>query len=150
MIAVIDYGAGNVFNVLKACQYLGQKAELTADPQKISQADVVLVPGVGAFGAAMTRLKETGLDQVIKSTVANGTPFLGICLGMQLLFDSSTEFGSAAGLGLIPGQVVRIPDDDGQRIVPQVGWNQNKLQQSESIFKSIDQQYTYFVHSYYA
>lgn len=76
MIAVIDYGAGNVFNVLKACQYLGQKAELTADPQKISQADVVLFPGVGAFGAAMTRLKETGLDQVIKSTVANGTPFL--------------------------------------------------------------------------
>lgn len=107
MIAVIDYGAGNVFNVLKACQYLGQKAELTADPQKISQADVVLFPGVGAFG-------------------------------------------SAAGLGLIPGQVVRIPDDDGQRIVPQVGWNQNKLQQSENIFKSIDQQYTYFVHSYYA
>ena len=110
MIAVIDYGAGNVFNVLKACRYLGREAELTADPQKISQADVVLFPGVGAFGAAMTRLKETGLDQVIKSTVANGTPFLGICLGMQLLFDSSTEFGSAAGLGLIPGQVVRIPD----------------------------------------
>lgn len=150
MIAVIDYGAGNVFNVLKACQYLGQKAELTADLQKISQADVVLFPGVGAFGAAMTRLKETGLDQVIKSTVANGTPFLGICLGMQLLFDSSTEFGSAAGLGLIPGQVVRIPDEDGQRIVPQVGWNQNELQRPESIFKSIDRQYTYFVHSYYA
>lgn len=150
MIAVIDYGAGNVFNVLKACQYLKQPAELTADPQKIAQADAVLFPGVGAFGAAMTRLKETGLDQVIKSTVASGTPFLGICLGMQLLFDSSTEFGSAKGLGLIPGRVVRIPDDNGQRIVPQVGWNQNELKQPQSIFKSIDGQYTYFVHSYYA
>lgn len=148
MIAVIDYGAGNVFNVIKACNYLGKKAVLTADSRVISQAESILFPGVGAFGTAMEKLRSTGLDRVIKQQVADGTPFLGICLGMQLLFDSSDEFGKTLGLGLIPGKVVKIPDD-GQRLVPQIGWNQNELRAADSIFKEVAGQYAYFVHSYY-
>ena len=148
MIAIIDYGAGNVFNVMKACDFLQADAQLTADSQKIKDASGIILPGVGAFRAAMQNLKQTGLIPVIKQVVARKTPLLGICLGMQMLFDSSSEFGTTEGLHFIPGKVEPLPDSD--LLVPQVGWNQNQLRQSDSIFKDVDQQYTYFVHSYYA
>lgn len=148
MIAVIDYGAGNVFNVLKACDYLGADARLTDDPQEILQADGIIFPGVGAFKLAMNRLQQRGLDQVLKQAVQAGIPLLGICLGMQMLFESSAEFGLTQGLGLIPGKVVQLPDDG--LFIPQVGWNQNQLKQPSPLFQSVDQEYTYFVHSYYA
>ncbi|MEJ6400866.1 imidazole glycerol phosphate synthase subunit HisH [Nicoliella lavandulae] len=150
MIAVIDYKAGNVYNVLKACQKIGVDAQLTADPAEIKQADAVIFPGVGAFSNAMQTLRARNLVAAIKDTVSSGTPFLGICLGMQLLFDSSTEFGNSQGLGLIPGQIVQIPDQNNQLMVPQTGWNQNQLKQPDSIFSSVNRQYTYFTHSYYA
>lgn len=149
MIAVIDYGVGNVFNVLKACRYVGADVQLTADPASIQKADGIILPGVGAFRSAMDRLNQQQLVPLIKDTVKRGTPFLGICLGMQMLFASSTEFGVTPGLGLIPGQVIRLPQQADLQ-VPQVGWNQNRLQQDDSIFRDIDGCYTYFVHSYYA
>lgn len=148
MIAVIDYGAGNVFNVLKACAYLGIDARLTDDPVTILNADGIIFPGVGAFKSAMQRLQKRGLDQVLKKAVQRDIPLLGICLGMQMLFESSTEFGLTPGLGLIPGKVVKLPDNG--LFIPQVGWNQNQLRQKSTLFQSVDQQYTYFVHSYYA
>lgn len=149
MIALIDYGAGNVFNVIKACRYLGVDVKLTADPATIQSADGVILPGVGAFKAAMANLKRKQLIKTIKNVVKAQTPLLGICLGMQMLFDSSTEFGLTKGLGLIPGSIVRFPADS-SLLIPQVGWNQNQLQKANSIFKLVDGQYTYFVHSYYA
>lgn len=149
MIALIDYGAGNVFNVIKACRYLGVDVKLTADPAIIQAADGVILPGVGAFKAAMANLKRKQLLRTIKNVAKAQTPLLGICLGMQMLFDSSTEFGLTKGLGLIPGSIVRFPADC-SLLVPQVGWNQNQLQKANSIFKLVDGQYTYFVHSYYA
>lgn len=149
MIALIDYGAGNVFNVIKACRYLGVDVKLTADPATIQAADGVILPGVGAFKAAMANLKRKQLISTIKKVAKTQTPLLGICLGMQMLFDSSTEFGLTKGLGLIPGSIVRFPADS-SLLIPQVGWNQNQLQKNNSIFKLVDGQYTYFVHSYYA
>ena len=148
MIAVIDYGAGNVFNVLKACAYLGVDARLTDDPETILNADGIIFPGVGAFKSAMDHLQQRGLDQVLKQAVQKGIPLLGICLGMQMLFESSAEFGLTPGLGLIPGKVVKLPDNG--LFIPQVGWNQNQLQQKSTLFQNVDQHYTYFVHSYYA
>lgn len=148
MIAVIDYGAGNVFNILKACRFLNVNAKLTADPDEILHADGIILPGVGAFKAAMDQLRQKQLVPVIKKAVSLQIPLLGVCLGMQILFDSSTEFGKTAGLHLIPGKVVRFPQNN--LFIPQVGWNQNDLRQSNSIFKAVANQYTYFVHSYYA
>jgi len=148
MIAVIDYGAGNVFNILKACRFLNVNAKLTADPDEILHADGIILPGVGAFKAAMDQLRQKQLVPVIKKAVSLQIPLLGVCLGMQMLFDSSTEFGKIAGLHLIPGKVVRFPQNN--LFIPQVGWNQNDLRQSNSIFKAVANQYTYFVHSYYA
>ncbi|MBW1606411.1 imidazole glycerol phosphate synthase subunit HisH [Lactobacillus sp. Sy-1] len=150
MISIIDYNAGNVYNVLKACQRVGVDAQLTADPEQIKNSSAVLFPGVGAFKDAMDTLADRGLVSVIQETVNQGTPFLGICLGMQMLFDSSTEFGNTKGLGLIPGRIEKIPDDNGQRIVPQAGWNENQLMNQQTVFKGIQNQYTYFTHSYYA
>lgn len=147
MIAVIDYGAGNVFNVLKACSFLGIDAELTADQNKILNSDGIILPGVGAFCTAMKALKEKKLITVIKKAVEKKIPLLGICLGMQMLFDSSTEYGVTGGLSLIPGKVVHLPDNE--LAVPQVGWNRNYCRQGRSIFSNVSGQYTYFVHSYY-
>lgn len=123
MLAIIDYGAGNTYNVEKTFAYLGVQATLTADPAKILASDGLILPGVGAFNAAMTNLKQRGLVEPIKEAVKKGTPFLGICLGMQMLFDYSTEYGQTAGLGFIPGQVVELPKQPGL-LVPEVGWNQ--------------------------
>lgn len=150
MIAVIDYDAGNTFNVLKAFKHLGVEAVLTADPEIILGADGVVLPGVGAFKAAMDTLRERHLIEVIQAVADRQIPLLGICLGMQMLFQSSDEYGPTAGLGLIPGHVRQIPDNLGLQ-VPHMGWNKNRLHQEESIFaEAIKDQYTYFVHSYYA
>ena len=148
MIAIIDYGAGNTFNVQKAFDFLGVETVLTSDPKVIDQSSAVVLPGVGAFKAAMDNLQTAGLVDIIKTTVANGKPLLGICLGMQMLFDYSEEYGQTTGLGLIPGKVVAIPDGD--LLVPQMGWNQQILHKPTSVFKKVANQYTYFVHSYYA
>lgn len=149
MIAIIDYGAGNTYNVAKAFQYLGVQTVLTADAQTILASEAVVLPGVGAFRPAMEQLEKRNLINVIKQVAANKTPLLGICLGMQLLFDSSTEYGLHAGLDLIPGKVIEFSKDMNLSI-PQVGWNKNKLLQDKSVFADVAEQYTYFVHSYYA
>ena len=148
MIAIIDYGAGNIFSVLNALEYLGVPAELTADGDKIRQADAIILPGVGAFPDAMRMLHATGLTELLKEE-AGKKPFLGICLGMQMLFEKSWEFEETEGLGLIPGEIVRIPDT-GLKI-PHMGWNQLEITQSCPFLEGIkDGGSVYFVHSYMA
>lgn len=148
-IAVIDYGAGNILNVLKALSYIGLDATFTQNPDDIANADAIILPGVGAFAPAMAALNQRQLIAPIQSAVQRQIPLLGVCLGMQLLFDSSTEHGDTKGLGLIPGDVVPIPTDLGVK-VPHMGWNQNHVTQSHPLANPIDDEYTYFVHSYYA
>ncbi|WP_048000264.1 imidazole glycerol phosphate synthase subunit HisH [Lactiplantibacillus herbarum] len=149
MFAIVDYDTGNTRNLKKAFDYLQVPTELTADPAKLAAAEAVILPGVGAFAAAMDALRERQLVSVLQQLGRDGKPMLGICLGMQLLFESSAEYGEHQGLGLLEGNVAPLPTDLGVK-VPQMGWNQNALRQSTSQFASIDQGYTYFVHSYYA
>lgn len=150
MIAIVDYDAGNTFNVQKAFAHLGVDTVLTADPEVILNSDGVVLPGVGAFKAAMDTLVERKLVDVLKQVAEKNIPLLGICLGMQLLFDSSTEYGLTEGLGLIPGTVEALPSDLGL-MIPHMGWNQNLVKNHSSIFADVaDREYTYFVHSYYA
>ena len=152
MIAIIDYGMGNLRSVQKALESLGQQAVITDDPAVLAQATHVILPGVGAFGDAMARLEETGLDQVVKQLAAQGKPLLGICLGMQMLFDESLEFGVHKGLGLILGRVVPmrgvIPEDFA---IPQIGWNALDYTgvPSRLLEGTPEGTYVYFVHSYY-
>ena len=148
MIAIIDYDAGNTFNVQKALQHIGLDAVLTADRDTILAADGVILPGVGAYASAVSVLRERGLIEVIHEVVERNIPLLGICLGMQLLFDESEEYGPTPGLGIIPGTVKAIPNNLGFR-VPHMGWNQNTLCRKDSVFSDIANKYTYFVHSYY-
>lgn len=148
MIAIIDYDAGNTFNVQKALQHIGLDAVLTADRDTILAADGVILPGVGAYASAVSVLRERGLIDVIHEVVERNIPLLGICLGMQLLFDESEEYGPTAGLGIIPGTVKAIPNNLGLH-VPHMGWNQNKLCRKDSVFSDVADKYTYFVHSYY-
>ena len=150
MVAVIDYDAGNIKSVLKAFRYLGQDVELTRDPEIILRADHVVLPGVGAFGDAMKRLADYGLVDVIRQVAEDGTPFLGICLGLQLLFDSSEESPGAVGLGILKGTNVRFTETSGYKI-PQIGWNSLHLQNNGRLFEGIeDGAFVYFVHSFYA
>lgn len=150
MVAVIDYDAGNIKSVLKAFRYLGQDVELTRDPEIIRRADHVVLPGVGAFGDAMKRLADYGLMDVIRQVADDGTPFLGICLGLQLLFDSSEESPGAVGLGILKGTNVRFTEAPGYKI-PQIGWNSLHLQNNGRLFEGIeDGAFVYFVHSFYA
>lgn len=149
MIAIIDYDAGNIKSVEKALQYLGQDVKITDDPQEILAADKVILPGVGAFGDAMDNLRKKGLDQVIYQVVEKKTPFLGICLGLQLLFERSEESPEVEGLSILPGEIVRIPAGEGLKI-PHIGWNSLHLENSGRLFQGIDEQaYVYFVHSFY-
>lgn len=149
MIAIIDYDAGNIKSVEKALQFLGQDVKITDCPQEILAADKVILPGVGAFGDAMENLKRRELDQVIHQVVERGTPFLGICLGLQLLFERSDEAPGIEGLGILPGEILRIPAAEGLKI-PHVGWNSLHLENNGRLFKNIEEQaYVYFVHSYY-
>ncbi|CAN7170349.1 imidazole glycerol phosphate synthase subunit HisH [Paenibacillus sp. LjRoot153] len=148
MIAIIDYGMGNLHSVSKAVERLGYEAVVTGDPEQILAAEGAILPGVGAFGDAMEHLRETCLDEVVKQYAASGKPMIGICLGMQLLFSSSEEHGQHEGLGLLPGTVVRFRGD---YKVPHMGWNRLSYKQSESpIFKGIEEGHVYFVHSYHA
>lgn len=150
MIAVIDYGMGNLRSVQKALESLGQEAVITDDPAVIEGATHVILPGVGAFGDAMARLMETGLDALVKRLASQGKPLLGICLGMQLLFKSSTEGGYHQGLGLIPSPIVRFPADMGLK-VPHMGWNNLSPRAGSGLYQDTgDAPYVYFVHSYYA
>ena len=149
MIAIIDYDAGNIKSVEKALQKLGAEVVITKDAQEILQADKVILPGVGAFGDAMANLKKYGLDGVIHQVVEKGTPFLGICLGLQLLFERSDETPGVEGLGILQGEILRIPEKDKLKI-PHMGWNSLHLQNQGRLFKNLpEQSYVYFVHSYY-
>ena len=149
MIAIIDYDAGNLKSVEKALISLGEESVITRDFQTILRADKVILPGVGAFGDAMEHLKKLELDKVIREVAEKQTPFLGICLGLQLLFESSEESPGVEGLGLMKGKIVRIPDQEGLKI-PHIGWNSLTLQNNGRLFEDIsDNAYVYFVHSYY-
>ena len=149
MIAIIDYDAGNIKSVEKALQKLGADVVITKDAEEILQADKVILPGVGAFGDAMANLKKFELDKVIYEVVEKGTPFLGICLGLQLLFERSDETPGVAGLGILKGEILRIPDKDDLKI-PHMGWNSLHLQNQGRLFQGLSEQsYVYFVHSYY-
>jgi glutamine amidotransferase len=149
MIAIIDYDAGNIKSVEKAIISLGETAVITRDRDTILKADKVILPGVGAFGDAMEKLKSYGLVEVINEVVENNIPFLGICLGLQLLFESSEETPGVKGLGILKGKIVKIPDNQGLK-VPQIGWNSLKFPNQGRLFKGIkEDSYVYFVHSYY-
>lgn len=149
MIAIIDYDAGNIKSVEKALLALGEQVKLTRDPEELLGADGVILPGVGAFGDAMERLEGYGLVETIKLVAERRIPFLGICLGLQLMFDSSEESPGVKGLGLLPGKIVRIPDNGGLK-VPHIGWNNLKFPHAGRLFKGLpEDSYVYFVHSYY-
>lgn len=149
MIAIIDYDAGNIKSVEKALLFLGQETVVTRDPEKILGADGVILPGVGAFGDAMEKLKTYGLVPVIRQCVREDRPFLGICLGLQLLFESSEESPGVEGLGLLKGKVLRIPEKQDLKI-PHIGWNDLKFPRPGRLFRGIPEgAYVYFVHSYY-
>ena len=149
MIAVIDYDAGNLKSVEKALIFLGETPVITRDREELLAADKVILPGVGAFGDAMDRLHQYGLGDVIKEIVKKGIPFLGICLGLQLMFESSEESPGVEGLGLLPGKILKIPETPGMK-VPHMGWNSLKIDPNSRLFKGIpDGSYVYFVHSYY-
>ena len=149
MVAIIDYDAGNIKSVEKAVHYLGKKAVVTSDPNEILSADRVILPGVGAFVDAMKRLHDLGLVDVIRRAVQQETPFLGICLGLQLLFEKSEESPGVAGLGLLLGEILRLPDIPGLK-VPHIGWNSLKYPNPGRLFRGIpEDSYVYFVHSYY-
>lgn len=149
MIAIIDYDAGNIKSVEKAFQFLGEETVLSRDRDEILAANKVVLPGVGSFGDAMQKLKDFNLVNTIYDVVDNKTPFLGICLGLQLLFESSDETSGVKGLGVLPGEIVKIPERSGFKI-PHIGWNSLELIHNGRLFEGIDEQsYVYFVHSYY-
>ena len=153
MVAILDYDAGNIKSVEKAFQYLGAQTVVTRDPKEIYKADRVVLPGVGAFADAMKRIDQYGIRESIHEVVDKGIPFLGICLGLQLLFESSEELGESEGLGILRGKIQQIPgtDDNGNTYkVPQIGWNSLKFPREGKLFKNLPEDpYVYFVHSYY-
>lgn len=149
MIAIIDYDAGNLKSVEKALNYIGEEAIISRDRDEILKADKVILPGVGSFGDAMDKLNKYNLIDTINDVVENKTPFLGICLGLQLLFERSDESEGVKGLGILKGEILRIPDATNLKI-PHIGWNSLKLSNDGRLFKEInDEEYVYFVHSYY-
>ena len=149
MVAIIDYDAGNIKSVEKALLHLGEEVIITRDREQILNSDKIILPGVGAFGDAMEKLRSYGLDKVIYEVVERKIPFLGICLGLQLLFEKSDETPGVKGLGILPGEILRIPDKEGIKI-PHMGWNSVKIKENARIFKDVPQDsYVYFVHSYY-
>ena len=147
MIAVIDYDAGNLKSVEKALIFLGETPVITRDREELLAADKVILPGVGAFGDAMDRLHQYGLVDVIKEVVKKGTPFLGICLGLQLMFESSEESPGVEGLGLLPGKILKIPETPGMK-VPHMGWNEIRGLKSGLFDGVVEGEMVYFVHSY--
>ena len=149
MIAIIDYDAGNIKSVEKALVHLGEEPVITRDREVILASDKVILPGVGAFGDAMAKLREYNLVEVIHEVVERKTPFLGICLGLQLMFESSEESKGVEGLGLLKGHILRIPEKEGLKI-PHMGWNNIKVREDSRLFQNLPENpYVYFVHSYY-
>ncbi|MDE7297707.1 MAG: imidazole glycerol phosphate synthase subunit HisH, partial [Lachnospiraceae bacterium] len=148
-IAIVDYDAGNMGSVQKAFEYLGQRVVVTREPQEIMGAEGVVLPGVGAFGDAMEKLQRYQLTDVIRQAVESGKPFLGICLGLQLLFESSEESAGVKGLSLLQGKILRIPEEQGLKI-PHIGWNSLELVPGAKLFRGLPEKpFVYFVHSYY-
>ena len=152
MIAIIDYGVGNLFSLTSSFKAIGADTVVTGDPEIIKKADKLILPGVGAFGDAAEKLSACGLDKVIKNEAENGKPLLGICLGMQLLFEKSYEYGEHKGLGLIKGEVVPMEGVLPQNFkIPHIGWNALEFKAENPLFKYInDGDFVYFVHSFYA
>lgn len=149
MIGLIDYDAGNLRSVEKALEALGETPVITRDKDELLKADKVILPGVGSFGDAMGKLEQYGLVDVIHEIVRKGTPLLGICLGLQLLFESSEESPGVKGLSILPGKILRLPDQPGYKI-PHMGWNSLDIREGTRLFDGIGQgSYVYFVHSYY-
>ena len=150
MIAVIDYGAGNLQSVVKAFRHIGCECEITNDIEQILNADGAVLPGVGSFGDAMNSMRACGADKAVKDFVSTGKPFLGICLGLQLLFSGSEESPNAAGLSLLEGTITKIPNKNGTLKIPHMGWNSLDIKNNNGLFKGIEQgAYVYFVHSYF-
>ena len=149
MLAIINYGAGNLRSVQKACEYVGEKAVITDNREEILNADRVILPGVGSFGSCIESIRKANLFDCIRQVTESGTPFLGICLGLQLLFEASDESPDAKGLGILKGRCVKIPQSDGVKI-PHIGWNSITFPNPSPLFTSIeDGSFVYFVHSYY-
>lgn len=152
MIAIIDYGVGNLFSLSSSLKCIGADSVVTGDPKVIKKADKLILPGVGAFGDAAEKLRKNGLDKIIVQEAKNGKPLMGICLGMQLLFDRSYEYGEYRGLGLIAGEVVPMQNNITDNLkIPHIGWNSLKFKKTSPIFKYIKNgDFVYFVHSFYA
>lgn len=149
MVTIIDYGAGNIRSIAKALEFIGEEVTLTGDPEKVRAAGKLILPGVGNFGEAMENLNRCGLSDAIREAAARQTPLLGICLGLQLLFERSEESPGIEGLGILKGEVLRIPDAPGRKI-PHMGWNSLQLLHDGRMFRGIPEDtYVYFVHSYY-
>ena len=147
MIAIMDYGVGNLGSVLNAFKYLGYDAKITSNKEEIINADKVVFPGVGAFDHAMKCFKEKGFDEVIKALLEKQTPILGICVGMQMLFEYSYEYGKHKGLGILKGKIIKFDEKNDK--VPQIGWNQIEIVNKNKLFEGINDEYVYFVHSYH-
>ena len=151
MIAIIDYGVGNLFSLQQSLRKIGAESIITSQKSEIERADRLILPGVGAFGDAADKLKQSGLDLIIKEQCKSGKPLLGICLGMQLLFDKSFEYGEHVGLGIIKGEILPLKDFVSDLKVPHMGWNSLNILDDNPIFKGLKQgDYVYFVHSYFA
>ncbi len=149
MIAIIDYGAGNLQSVKKAFDFIGAESVVTDNPETINACDKILLPGVGSFGDAMDSMNKKGLVETVKQNALSGKPFLGICLGLQLLFEESEESPGVKGLGIFKGKIKKISPGMGLKI-PHIGWNSLEIKQKETLFKDIpENSYVYFVHSYY-
>ena len=151
MVTVIDYGVGNVFSLMSSLRAVGEEAILTDDPERVPRAEKLLLPGVGAFGDAIAKLRSGGMDEAILEAVGRGVPLFGICLGMQLFFDESLEYGVHRGLGLIPGTVRPIEPEDKTLKIPHMGWNALHITQPSPILKNTREgEHVYFVHSFWA
>ncbi len=151
-IAIIDFKLSNLFSVAHACEYVGVEAQITSDPKELSRADGLILPGVGAFSDAMKNLESLGLVSAIKDHLKKGKAFMGVCLGMQLLFEESSEFGQSRGLGVFKGQVLKFPDKvDGHQLrIPHIGWDKIEMIKENDLYNNIqDNSFMYFVHSYF-
>jgi glutamine amidotransferase len=146
-VAVVDYDAGNTLSVTRALQKVGAKVDLTPDPERVLAADAVVLPGVGAFGDCMRKLRERGMDGACREAFRSGKPFLGVCVALQVVFETSEESPGVEGLGLMPGKVVRF-DGDGLK-VPHIGWNELSVVRDHGVLDGLDGEAFYFVHSYY-
>jgi glutamine amidotransferase len=146
-VAVIDYDAGNTLSVTRALERVGARVDLTPDPEHVARADAVILPGVGAFGDCVRKLEERGMDGACREAIAGGKPFLGVCVGLQVLFEESGESPGVEGLGILPGRVVRFEVEDLK--VPHMGWNQLDVAREHPVLAGLDGEAFYFVHSYY-